>query len=77
MSSDQIGCTLAEAADSQNYIKYLNESLGTKDPSLHVIYINTSLLTKAKSNIIIPTITVTSSNVIQTILQAFSQIKVK
>ncbi len=42
--------------------------------SLHVVYINTSLETKAISSSIMPTITCTSSNVLQTILQASAQI---
>jgi hypothetical protein len=43
--------------------------------SLHVVYINTSLLTKATANELVPTITCTSSNVVQTILQAFAQVR--
>ena len=42
--------------------------------SLHVVYINTSLVTKAKAHAIVPTITCTSSNVVQTVLQAAAQI---
>src|SRR5690606_6182493 len=42
--------------------------------SLHVVYINTSLMTKARSHSIVPTITCTSSNVVQTILTAFAEI---
>lgn len=45
-----------------------------KKSSLHVVYINTSLETKAISSSIMPTITCTSSNVLQTILQASAQI---
>lgn len=41
--------------------------------SLHVVYINTSLRTKAAADAIVPTITCTSGNVVQTLLQAFAQ----
>lgn len=43
-------------------------------PSLHVIYINTSLETKAYAQELVPTITCTSSKAVQSILQAFAQI---
>src|SRR6185369_4736627 len=42
--------------------------------SVHVVYINTSLVTKARAQHTIPTITCTSSNVVQTVLSAFAQI---
>ena len=45
-----------------------------KSNNLHVIYINTSLETKAVSSSIVPTITCTSSNVLATILQASLQV---
>jgi len=48
---------------------------GATPTSLHVVYINTSLLTKATANALVPTITCTSSNVVQTILQAFAQVR--
>ena len=38
-------------------------------PALHVVYINTSLRTKALAHAAVPTITCTSSNVVQTVLQ--------
>jgi len=38
------------------------------------VYINTSLRTKALADDLVPTITCTSSNVVQTILQAFAQV---
>ena len=38
------------------------------------MYINTSLRTKALADDLVPTITCTSSNVVQTILQAFAQV---
>lgn len=74
MSSDSIGCSLAEAAESEAYLKYLAQSENIEGPHLHVIYINTSLKTKAFANKTVPTITCTSSNVVQTILQAFAQV---
>jgi quinolinate synthase len=39
-----------------------------------VVYINTSLRTKALAHEAVPTITCTSSNVVQTVLQAFAQV---
>ena len=73
MSSDAIGCSLAEAAESPAYESYLAEA-GATPNSLHVVYINTSLKTKALANEVVPTITCTSSNVVQTVLQAFAQV---
>ncbi|KAL3679389.1 hypothetical protein R1sor_022345 [Riccia sorocarpa] len=73
MSSDEIGCSLAEAARSAGYVEYLKAASRTPK-SLHVIYINTSLETKALAQTLVPTITCTSSNVLQTILQAFAQV---
>jgi quinolinate synthase len=74
MSSSPIGCSLAEAAESAAYDSYLSEA-GATPNSLHVVYINTSLLTKATADALVPTITCTSSNVVQTILQAFAQVR--
>mmetsp|Transcript_87 Transcript_87/g.122 ORF Transcript_87/g.122 Transcript_87/m.122 type:complete len:578 (-) Transcript_87:48-1781(-) len=68
-----IGCSLAESAEGLNYKAWLNKSAAGKSKALHVVYINTSLETKATSSSIIPTITCTSSNVLQTILQASAQ----
>jgi quinolinate synthase len=73
MSADAIGCSLAEAAESPAYESYLSQAGDTPD-SLHVVYINTSLKTKALANEVVPTITCTSSNVVQTVLQAFAQV---
>lgn len=70
---DPIGCSLAEAAEAPAYGAYLTEAAETPR-SLHVIYINTSLITKAKAHALVPTITCTSSNVVQTVLQADSQV---
>ncbi|KAL9686492.1 hypothetical protein QQ045_023952 [Rhodiola kirilowii] len=73
MSNERIGCSLADAASAPAYIDYL-QTASTSSPSLHVIYINTSLETKAQAHELVPTITCTSSNVVQTILQAFAQV---
>ncbi|KAJ7956155.1 quinolinate synthase, chloroplastic [Quillaja saponaria] len=73
MSNERIGCSLADAADTPSYMNYL-ESASKSPPSLHVIYINTKLETKAYAHELVPTITCTSSNVVQTILQAFAQV---
>lgn len=73
MASDPIGCSLAEAAESSDYDAYLSEA--SKTPrSLHVVYINTSLKTKAVAHSMVPTITCTSSNVVNTVLTAFAQV---
>ncbi|OIW00298.1 hypothetical protein TanjilG_27549 [Lupinus angustifolius] len=73
MSNELIGCSLADAAATPTYMKYLEEA-SRSAPSLHVIYINTKLETKAYAHELVPTITCTSSNVVQTILQAFAQV---
>ncbi|GMH01234.1 hypothetical protein Nepgr_003073 [Nepenthes gracilis] len=73
MSKEQIGCSLADAAATPSYMNYL-QTASLSPPSLHVIYINTSLETKALAHELVPTITCTSSNVVQTILQAFAQV---
>lgn len=70
MSDERIGCSLADAAASPAYMHYL-QSAATTPPSLHVVYINTSLETKAHSHELVPTITCTSSNVVPTILQVW------
>ncbi|XP_043806442.1 quinolinate synthase, chloroplastic isoform X2 [Manihot esculenta] len=73
MSKERIGCSLADAASSPAYMNYL-EAASRSPNSLHVVYINTSLETKAYAHELVPTITCTSSNVVQTILKAFTQI---
>lgn len=73
MDADPIGCSLAEAAESRAYEEYLDQASKTPN-SLHVVYINTSLKTKAVANSKVPTITCTSSNVVQTVLQTFAQL---
>jgi quinolinate synthase len=73
VAADPIGCSLAESAEAAAYGAYLTEA--AKIPrSLHVVYINTSLVTKAKAQALVPTITCTSSNVVQTVLQAAAQV---
>ncbi len=73
VASDPIGCSLAESAEAAAYGAYLTEA--SKTPrSLHVVYINTSLVTKAKAHALVPTITCTSSNVVRTVLQAAAQV---
>ncbi|GBG61338.1 hypothetical protein CBR_g20372 [Chara braunii] len=73
MSNLEIGCSLATAAQGPSYVQFLDEASKTPN-SLHVIYINTSLETKAEAQLKVPTITCTSSNVVQTILQASAQV---
>ncbi len=73
VAAEPIGCSLAEAARSPAYGAYLAKA--AKQPrSLHVIYINTSLDVKARAHATVPTITCTSSNVVQTALQAFAEV---
>ena len=73
VATDPIGCSLAESAEASAYGAYLMDASETPR-SLHVVYINTSLVTKAKAQAIVPTITCTSSNVVRTVLQAAAQI---
>ena len=73
VASEPIGCSLAESAEARAYGAYLSRAAQTPH-SLHVVYINTSLVTKAKAHALVPTITCTSSNVVQTVLQAAAQI---
>jgi quinolinate synthase len=67
-----IGCSLAEAAETRAYAAWLDQAASTPN-SLHVVYINTSLRTKAEAHHKVPTITCTSSNVVATVLQTFAQ----
>lgn len=69
MASEDIGCSLAEAAETPLYNEYLGQAAQTGQPAMHVVYINTSLRTKAEAHAVVPTITCTSSNVVQTVLQ--------
>jgi quinolinate synthase len=72
VSRQAIGCSLAEAAESAEYLEWLKQA-GTHGSNLHVIYINTSLYTKAHAHALVPTVTCTSSNVVKTVLAAFHQ----
>ena len=69
MAAADIGCSLAEAAEAPAYAEYLAAAAKDDAPALHVVYINTSLRTKALAHAQVPTITCTSSNVVQTVLQ--------
>ncbi|RQM13310.1 hypothetical protein KXD40_000583 [Peronospora effusa] len=73
LSEKKIGCSLAESAEKQAYLAYLQKAAKTPT-SLHIVYINTSLRSKAFAHDLVPTITCTSSNVVQTVLQAFAQV---
>ena len=72
-AQSHIGCSLAESAETSSYKAWLAQAASPNQPSLHFVYINTSLETKAHSAVILPTITCTSSNVLQ-ILQASAQL---
>lgn len=73
VAAEPIGCSLASAADTLTYQAWLTKAAETPR-SLHVVYINTSLRTKARAHATVPTITCTSSNVVATILTAFAEI---
>ena len=73
LAEEAIGCSLAEAAEAPAYERYLEQAAQTPH-SLHVVYINTSLRTKARAQALVPTLTCTSSNVIASVLQAFVQV---
>jgi len=72
VAEDEIGCSLAESAESRAYAAWLAQAAATPN-SLHVVYINTSLRTKAHAHAAVPTITCTSSNVVATVLSTFAQ----
>jgi quinolinate synthase len=74
LAEKAIGCSLAESAELPAYRAWLEKAAKTPK-SLHVVYINTSIVTKAESQTLVPTITCTSSNVVQTVLQAFAQVE--
>ncbi len=73
VTTDPIGCSLAESAKKLEYGAFLTQAAQVPR-SLHVIYINTSLDVKAQAHNLVPTITCTSSNVVQTVLQAAAQV---
>ena len=68
-----IGCSLAESAEAPAYAAYLRKA-SLQPRSLHVVYVNTSLRTKAHAHSLVPTITCTSSNVVKTVLSAAAQV---
>ncbi len=70
---EPMGCSLAEAAEKPEYEAWLRRASQTKQ-SLHLIYVNTSLRTKAMAQRLVPTLTCTSANVVATILQAEQQL---
>ncbi|MEZ4381017.1 MAG: quinolinate synthase NadA [Nannocystaceae bacterium] len=72
VSERAIGCSLAESAEALAYGAYLDRAAAVPN-SLHVVYINTSLRTKAYAHRKVPTITCTSSNVLRTLLQTYAQ----
>ncbi|CAM9575574.1 unnamed protein product, partial [Sphacelaria rigidula] len=49
LSEADIGCSLAEAAERKGYEAWLRKAAATPN-SVHVVYINTSLVTKALSH---------------------------
>jgi len=65
-----IGCSLAEAAERDQYYAWLANAAKNVEKPLHVVYINTSIESKARAVYTVPTITCTSSNVVYTVLQA-------
>jgi len=69
----EIGCSLAEAAESTAYAAYVEKASRTPH-SLHVIYVNTSLRVKGEAQKRLPTITCTSSNVLSVVLEAFATV---
>lgn len=68
-----IGCSLAEAAETPAYSSFLEHAARTPH-SVHVVYINTSLATKAEAESRLATLTCTSSNVVSMVLQCFAQL---
>jgi quinolinate synthase len=71
VATRHIGCSLAASAEQEAYFDWLR----SRPPhTLHVVYINTSLVTKARAHELVPTLTCTSSNVVRTLLQAHAQL---
>jgi len=73
-TAKHIGCSLAESAERDSYRAWLEKGKASYEFPLHVVYINTSLETKAVSSSVVPTVTCTSSNVMATMLQASAEI---
>lgn len=65
---------MGHAFDGQAPLRLLHPSFPTSTIQ-QVVYINTSLKTKALAHQQVPTITCTSSNVVQTVLTAFAQVR--
>ena len=59
----------AHLQSADRCLRPAGEAAASGAPALHVVYINTSLRTKALAHAAVPTITCTSSNVVQTVLQ--------
>jgi quinolinate synthase len=72
-AAQAISCSLAEAAEAPAYFSYLAKAAATPR-SVHVVYVNTSLKTKAAAEAKLPTLTCTSANVVATVLQCFAQV---
>jgi len=74
-STKEIGCSLAEAAEKDVYKSYLlsEKKKAGNAPIVNLIYINTSLPSKAMAQDIIPTISCTSANVLRSVLQIAAQ----
>jgi len=74
-STRDIGCSLAEAAEKDVYKSYLlsEKRKAGNAPIVNLIYINTSLPSKAMAQDIIPTISCTSANVLRSVLQIAAQ----
>lgn len=51
LSEKEIGCSLAEAAEKKGYEAWLRRAAADTPRSMHVVYINTSLVTKALSQV--------------------------
>ena len=71
-ANSPISCSLAEAAETPAYVGYLDRAAKTSR-SVHIVYINTSLATKAAAEARLATVTCTSSNVVTMVLQCFAQ----
>ncbi len=72
-ANSPIGCSLAEAAETPAYLAYLDKAAHTQR-SVHIVYVNTSLSTKAEAQSRLGTVTCTSSNVVSLVLQCFAQL---
>lgn len=75
MSKKHIGCSLAEAAEKKVYESFLLNAKRNagNNPVVNLVYINTSLASKAMAQSIVPTISCTSANVLRSVLQIAAQ----